>query len=199
MFALNYTFFSLGGCYCNLQMKESWDYAIRGMLDGTLATLGVVIGARGAAPEIIIAAGISGGVANSISNILAAFSAQKTVMLNDLREVEDAMIEKDLKGSYTHQEKQKEVRLKSIYDGVATLLGALVPVVPFFFFAPQIATYTAIGLTSILGFWVGFIMGKLSRRNVLYLGAKMAIIAIIVALASAIIQNGLDFVLTGGS
>ena len=43
--------------------------ATRGMMDGTLSTLGVVIGATGAPPEVIIAAGISGGLANSFSNV----------------------------------------------------------------------------------------------------------------------------------
>lgn len=176
----------------------SWDYAIRGLLDGTLATLGVVIGARGAAPAIIIAAGISGGVANSLSNVLAAFSAQRATMLQDLREIENAMVDKELEDTSPYRKSSKEVQLKSIMDGVATIIGALVPVLPYFFLPPIAAMYTAIGITALLGFWVGFFMGKLSKQNVLYLGLKMAVIAIVVAGASTLLQNLLSTTLKSG-
>ena len=177
-------------------MKDlNWDFAIRGLLDGTLATLGVVIGARGADPSIIIAAGISGGVANSLSNILAAFSAQKAIMLNELRQVEDAMVAKDLEGTKTHQEREQTVRVKSLMDGAATVFGALVPVLPYFFFPADLAMYSAVGVTSFLGFLIGVVMGKLSRQHVIYLGLKMAFIAIVVAAASALLQNGLNTLL----
>ena len=176
----------------------SWDYAIRGLLDGTLATLGVVIGARGAASAIIIAAGISGGVANSLSNILAAFSAQRANMLQNIKRVEDAMIEKDLDETSFYKKQQHKVFIKSLMDGTATVLGALVPVLPYFFFSPDLAMYTAIAITSVLGFWIGIFMGKLSKQNIIYMGLKMALIAIVVAGASALLQNGLSTLLKSG-
>lgn len=180
-------------------MKLPWDYAIRGMLDGTLATLGVVIGARGAHPEIIVAAGVSGGVANSLSNVLAAFSAQKTIMLKEIDEVEGAMVNRDLHDTYHYKKKRKNVRMKSIFDGVATIIGALVPVLPYLVMEPGYAIYLAIGITAVLGFGIGYVMGSISKSNVLLSGLKMAFIAIIVAIASSGVQNGLQFLFQPGT
>ncbi|MBS3802436.1 MAG: hypothetical protein KGY65_06770, partial [Candidatus Thermoplasmatota archaeon] len=71
--------------------KHQKRYLIRGFIDGVLSSLGVVIGASTAigatvgsnnataASAIIIAAGIGGGVANGLSNILGASVGEKLV------------------------------------------------------------------------------------------------------------------------
>ena len=61
---------------------ENFDirYIIRGLIDGSLSTFGVVIGASGGDVSIIIAAGIGGGVANGISNILGALTAERAIL-----------------------------------------------------------------------------------------------------------------------
>ncbi|PTD94539.1 TIGR00267 family protein [archaeon SCG-AAA382B04] len=171
------------------QIKEYLHPITRGAIDGSLSTLGIVIGAVNASPEIIIAAGMSGGIANGFSNMFAAVSAEKTEMLGDLSEIEDAMLKDTLRDTIIHEMQSKKVRSRGFIDGVATIFGALVPVVPYFFLGTGQAIFLSIGLTSLLAFFLGFAMAQVSGRNILYLGLKMAIIAIIVAIASTSVRQ----------
>ena len=169
--------------------------ATRGMMDGTLSTLGVVIGAQGAPAEVIIAAGISGGLANSFSNIFAAFTAYETELMIDLNELKDAMLRKDMRETKIYSDGRSEVHKQSLADGVATAFGALVPVTPYFFFSSHMSIFIAIFLTSLLGLFVGIVMGKISRRSMIKSGLKMAVSAIIVGILSSFVQSGLSSVL----
>lgn len=105
------------------------------------------------------------------------------------------MLTKNLQGTKPHQDKEQKIWVKSLMDGIATLFGALVPVLPYLFLPPLKAMYAAIAVTSLLGFLVGVMMSKLSRRHIIYMGLKMALIAILVAGASALLQNGLNAML----
>jgi len=169
--------------------------ASRGMMDGTLSTLGVVIGAQGAPPEIIIAAGISGGLANSFSNIFAAFTANETEMMVRLNDLKDAMLRKDLEDTQIYEREKRRVHKQSLADGLATVVGALVPVIPYFFFSSYMSIFIAVFLTSMLGLLVGVVMGKLSRRSMIKSGLKMAVSAIVVGVISAFVQSGLSSML----
>ncbi len=165
------------------------------MMDGTLSTLGVVIGAQGAPPEVIIAAGVSGGLANSFSNIFAAFTAYETELMAELNNIRDAMLRKEMESTELYDEGKKRVRKQSLADGIATVVGALVPVLPYFFFRPGLSIYIAVSLTAMLGLIVGVLMGKLSQRSMIKSGLKMAISAILVGAISAFVQSGLSSVL----
>ncbi|OKY77577.1 MAG: putative Fe2+/Mn2+ transporter VIT1/CCC1 family [Candidatus Methanohalarchaeum thermophilum] len=163
----------------------------RGALDGTLSTLGIVIGAYDAPSSIIIAAGLSGGMANGLSNIFAAVSAEKSEMLKDLRDIKDAMLREDLENTLLHRMADKKVKKKGVMDGIATVLGAVIPVIPYFFLPSDIAVYFAIGFTSLLAFILGSISAKVSGRNILILGIKMAFFAIVVAIVCTLVQRGI--------
>jgi len=171
--------------------------ATRGLMDGTLSTLGVVIGAQGAPPEIIIAAGISGGIANSFSNIFAAFTAYETELMIDINTLKDSMLRKDMSDTEVYDQGKREVNRQSLADGVATAFGALVPVLPYFFFPTSYSIFIAVGLTSMLGLGVGLVMGKISKRSLIRSGIKMAVSAILVGVISAFVQIGLSSVLPG--
>ncbi len=175
----------------NLELEA----ASRGMMDGTLSTLGVVIGAQGATPEVIIAAGISGGLANSFSNIFAAFTAYETELMVELNEIKDAMLRGDIEETKLYDSGKHEVHKRSLTDGLATVFGALVPVVPYFFFRPGLSIYIAIFLTAMLGLLVGVVMGKISRRSMVKSGIKMAVMAIVVGVISSFVQSGLSSIL----
>ncbi|MFP3953851.1 MAG: VIT1/CCC1 transporter family protein [Candidatus Acetothermia bacterium] len=169
--------------------------AIRGLMDGTLSTLGVVIGAQGAAPEIIIAAGISGGIANSFSNIFAAFTAYETELVMKVNSIKNSMLRKDMRNTEVYEQGKREVNKQSLADGVATAFGALVPVLPYFFFSARHSVYIAVGLTAVLGLLVGLVMGSISKRSLIRSGIKMAVSAIVVGIISAFVQMGLSSVL----
>ncbi len=171
--------------------------ATRGLMDGTLSTLGVVIGAQGAPAEVIIAAGISGGIANSFSNIFAAFTSYETELMININSLKGAMLRQDMTDTEVYEEGKHEVNKQSLADGVATAFGALVPVTPYFFFGSYLSIFIAVALTSMLGLGVGLLMGKISRRSMIRSGIKMAVTAIIVGIISAFVQSGLSSALPG--
>ncbi len=115
--------------------------ATKGMMDGTLSRLGVVIGATGAPPEVIIAAGISSGLANSFSNIFAAFASYETELMININILKEAMLRKNMENTEVYQDGKHEVNKQSLADGIATTFGALVPVTPYFSF-PLIYRYS---------------------------------------------------------
>ncbi|MBA7601962.1 hypothetical protein ES703_09047 [subsurface metagenome] len=144
-------------------------YFIRGLIDGSLSTLGIVIGASiaiGLSPEaarIIVAAGIGGGIANGLSNIIGAFAAEKTVA-------------------------EKRILLSSVIDGLATIGGSVIPVLPFFILPALPALEWSIAVTLALFFSIGIYIGRVSRENLALSGFKMVLFAAATAGIAALIK-----------
>ena len=67
------------------------NHFVRGIIDGLLSTLGVVIGASSADKAIILAAGIGGAVANGVSNFLGAFSSEEYKGYLEIQKLENAI------------------------------------------------------------------------------------------------------------
>ncbi|WGI17575.1 VIT1/CCC1 transporter family protein [Methanonatronarchaeum sp. AMET-Sl] len=163
----------------------------RGAIDGILTTLGIVIGAYGAESTIIIAAGISGGAASALSNTFAALSAEQTEMEVGMKKIRKSMLREEMEDTLLHKSKKKEVRIRAIMDGLASIIGAAVPVTPYFFFPAEQAVFIAITLTAIFAFGIGFLSGKISEKKFIQMGIKMALIALIVAVVATLIQQGI--------
>ena len=162
---------------------------LRGYVDGSLSTLGIVVGASSASSPIILAAAIGGTIANGISNTLSAISAVGAKQYKELRDVEKAMVGKELKGS----ELDKKIGRQTIFaggaDGLATIIGGAVPIAPYIFLSGLQAMSVSIGLVVITVFLIGMYIGKLSKRNVLLSALKMAVFGIVVAAVVYFIQS----------
>lgn len=181
-------------------------YLIRGFIDGLLSTLGIVIGASTAigatggaeggveASHIIVAAGLGGGVANGLSNVLGAFMGEKTALYKRIKKVEKAMLKEEaLRGSKVDERLQNKIISSGIADGLATIGGALVPVVPFIFtsifvFDPLMALYFSIIISLVLFFILGTYIGKISKENIILSGLKMMAFAGATAIVAALIR-----------
>lgn len=175
-------------------------YIIRGFIDGLLSTLGIVIGASTAigasaeAAQIIIAAGIGGGVANGLSNILGAFMGEKVEVGKRMEKVEKAMLEEEaLRGTKVDEKFQNEIVSGGVADGLATIGGALIPVLPFLFiaifaFSTQIALYVSIIFSLIVFFILGVYVGRVSKENAIFSGLKMAAFGGITAVVVTLIR-----------
>ncbi|ADG14094.1 TIGR00267 family protein [Methanocaldococcus infernus] len=167
-------------------------YIVRGLIDGSLSTLGVVIGASGSAdPTIIISAGLGGGLANGLSNILGAFTAEKASLERDRINMEKKLLKKSgyLKNSIIYKRAIRETMICGVVDGVSTTLGSALPVIPFFFFDVHTALYMAIGITIIILFILGAFIGVISRANIVTSGIKMVIGALLVSILCFAIEK----------
>lgn len=65
---------------------------LRGFVDGSLSTLGIVINTSSATSAIIIAAALGGTLANGISNLLSAYTAEGVKQYKKLRGIEQAVV-----------------------------------------------------------------------------------------------------------
>lgn len=172
-------------------------YLFRGLIDGSLSTLGVVIGAQGASIGIIIAAGIGGGIANGLSNVLGAFTAEKSEAERKLAEIQKAMVfYPQLRKTELYRDMLRSTIMSGILDGVATIIGSVVPVIPFIIalfvgISKMNALILAIILTTLLLFTIGSYIGKLSRDNLILAGIKMAVAGIATALICTLIERSI--------
>ncbi len=172
---------------------------VRGFIDGSLSTLGVVIGASGAEISVIIAAGIGGGVANGLSNIFGAFTAERIEEEMQLLKIERAML-KDLKKTEIHRDARRKVLKKSLIDGISTIFGSVVVVIPFlltliFKAEAYLATLSSMAVTTLSLGIIGLYLGKLSKENLVISFAKMATFGIITALISMMIEKSVHIAL----
>jgi len=179
-------------------------YLIRGFIDGLLSTLGIVIGASTVigsgqmeASHIIISAGLGGGVANGLSNVLGAFMGEKAALSERYEKVDKAMLKDGaMKGTEVDKKFRDKVISSGIIDGVSTLIGAIIPVIPFIFsiflgFPPITGLYLSVGISVSIFFVLGAYIGKISKGNIVLSALKMGAFggatALIVALLRMVI------------
>lgn len=163
-------------------------YIIRGLIDGSLSVMGVVIGAYNPDVFIIISAGIAGSLANGLSNILAAFSAEHTIGHKALKDLEDSLLT-SLKDTEKEKEVNKIVRNSAILDGISTIFGGIIPLIPFFFIKGWVGLVFSIVITLLLFVGIGVYIAHISKRNILISCLKMVIFAVITAIVCFVIRN----------
>ncbi len=172
---------------------ENFDirYVIRGLIDGSLSSLGVVIGASSGDVSIIVAAGIGGGVANGISNILGALTAERAVLEGKRSSQEKVLLKEagSLKKTSFYKEALNKTAISGIGDGISTAFGSIIPVLPFLFLDKQTAIIVAILITLSILFILGIFIGKISKENLAISGFKMVIGGLLVTLISFIIEH----------
>ncbi|MCF7861867.1 VIT1/CCC1 transporter family protein [Candidatus Woesearchaeota archaeon] len=155
--------------------------AIRGLVDGSLSSLGVVIGAAiSENAAIILSAGLAGATANGFSNILAAITAEKIGKYQDLQKVQKKML-RSLKGTTIETKIGKDVLRGGLIDGVLSIVGGIIPLLPFFFLDVIHGLYVAIGLVTLLAAVLGAYTGHFSKENIFFSIGKMVFFTLIAA------------------
>lgn len=171
-------------------------YFVMNMFDGALTALGIVVGAyfSGASnPKVILGAVLGAGLAMGLSGFSGAYMAERAERLRKLDELRRAML-KDLNNSIH----ERAARLTSIWaaliDGASPLLAALLSILPFLLsltslISVQMAARASVAAIMALLFLIGMFLGKISRENLIFSGAKMvfvgAVTAILVMISSS--------------
>src|SRR6266581_938511 len=123
-------------------------YFVIGAFDGALTVLGIIIGAYA----------------------VGAYEAERVEKKLDIRTIERAML---ARLSEEHKEAfQFAAILSALVHGVAPLLAALLPIIPFAFFDFRDATIAAIVITFVLLFVIGAYLGNLVRERVIVTGLR---------------------------
>lgn len=156
-------------------------YFVIGAFDGALTILGVILGAYVAeghtdpefAKQLILGAGFAGGIALAVSSTVGAYEAERVEHVLTHQQLEKAML-RPVEG--TRKEAIRvSIWLSALVHGVAPLLAAFVPLVPFFFMSLDVAVVTAIGMTIAFLFVLGAYLGSLIKEMIVYTGLRFVI------------------------
>ena len=164
-------------------------YFVIGAFDGALTILGVILGAYVSegvadpvlAKKLILASGFSGGIALAVSSTVGAYEAERVEHLLKHQQLEKAML-RPVEGDRVDA-MRVSIWLSALVHGVAPLLAAFVPLLPFLFMELDVAVITAIGLTLGFLFVLGSYLGSLIKEMIVYTGLRF----VIAGLATAII------------
>ncbi len=156
-------------------------YFVIGAFDGALTILGVILGAYAAeghlhpelAEDLILYAGVAGGIALAVSSTVGAYEAERVEHILSHQQLEKAML-RPVEG--TRKEAMRvSITVSAIVHGVAPLLAAFVPLVPFFFMSLDNAVVTAIIATLAFLFVLGAYLGSLIKEMIVYTGLRFVI------------------------
>ncbi len=165
------------------------NHFVRGIIDGLLSTLGVVIGASAADNAIILSAGIGGAVANGVSNFLGAFSSEEYKSQLQIQKLENAMLSKSIENSQIGKSMKKERIKAGFLDGSSTIIGGFIPVMPFILLDHGEAILWSVLCTVLTLFVLGAYIGKVSKKWILFSGLKLMILGVLTALLVHLIQH----------
>lgn len=156
-------------------------YFVIGAFDGALTILGVILGAYVAeghvdpvlAKRFILGSGFAGAVALAVSSTVGAYEAERVEHLLSHKQLEKAML-RPVEG--THREAMNiSIAISAAVHGIAPLLAALVPLLPFFFLPLDEAVITGIVITIAFLFVLGAYLGSLIKEMIIYTGLRFVI------------------------
>ncbi len=156
-------------------------YFVIGAFDGALTILGVILGAYVGegidhpelARQLIVGAGLAGGIALAVSSTVGAYEAERVEHQLSHQHLEKAML-RPVEGDRIDAMKVS-ISVSAMVHGIAPLLAAFVPLVPFFFMGLDAAVVTAIAMTLSFLFILGAYMGSLIKEMLVYTGLRFVI------------------------
>ncbi|UCE44866.1 MAG: VIT1/CCC1 transporter family protein [Methanobacteriota archaeon] len=156
-------------------------YFVIGAFDGALTILGVIIGAYVAdasvdpelARQVIVGAGLAGGIALAVSSAVGAYEAERVEHLLCHKNLEQAMLSQ-VDGT-RREAMTVSIVVSAIVHGVAPLIAAIVPLIPFFFMPLHDAVVAGIVITMVFLFALGGFLGSLIKETFIYTGLRFVI------------------------
>jgi len=162
-------------------------YFIMNAFDGATTILGIVIGAYAA--EItneswVIWSGLGVSLAMGLSGFVGAYMTEEAEREKKLNALEKSMLT-ELKDSVVGKASRFAFLWAGIVDGVSPALAAVVCLTPFFLsshglFSINFAIQLSVAIALLIMFLLGVFLGKISNRNMLFHGAKMLFVGLII-------------------
>jgi predicted membrane protein (TIGR00267 family) len=162
-------------------------YFISNGFDGTLTSIGVVVGAflsgvPDGATVVKIGAGAAVGLATS--GTWSVWEIERAEKLAELERVERAMLT-ELRDTRLQRDQRQARVVNAVMSGFGPILGVLLPVSPFLLEGTVLtmleSTVAAIGVGVLLLFTFGAYMGSISNQPWYVAGARMGLAGLVVA------------------
>ncbi len=150
---------------------------ILGAQDGIVNVLGLVLGVASATfdTKVILISGLAGLFAESISMGAVAFTSTKA--------------------AHDYYRKLKQKKEEKLYKNPlkigmlvfwATILGSIIPIIPFFFFSVKMGVIASVALSGTVLFIIGSVKGKLTIGGYKS-GVEMLLVGLFAAIAGYLI------------
>ncbi|WP_290598231.1 MULTISPECIES: VIT1/CCC1 transporter family protein [unclassified Archaeoglobus] len=165
-------------------------YFVIGFFDGVLTILGMIIGAHmagEASSRLILSAGVATALALGISSSWGAFEAERIEqkIMKDRKERALLINSKECSIDRAHR---FAAYVSSIIHGVAPIVAAFIPLLPYVFLPIEEAFTVAVSLGFASLFVVGSIMGRVAKFNIVLSGLRMLLAGIFTALLVTILS-----------
>jgi predicted membrane protein (TIGR00267 family) len=170
-------------------------YFISNGFDGTLTSIGVVVGAflsgvPDGATVIKIGAGAAVGLATS--GTWSVWEIERAEKLAELERVERAMLT-ELRDTRLQRDQRQARLVNAVMSGFGPILGVLLPVSPFLLEGTVLtmleSTVAAIGVGVLLLFAFGAYMGSISNQPWYVAGARMGLAGLVVAALNLVLPG----------
>ena len=171
-------------------------YFVINSFDGVMIVLSLLLSfffTEQADARFILIACLSASFATMLSGIFGAYFSESAERTGRLRELEKSML-RSLKNS----EQERRARIASVYialvDGLSPLLLSLVALSPMFAciylsFSCSLALRASIALCFVLIFALGFLLGRIAKRNPFVEGAKITAIGGVLAFVLFLLEE----------
>lgn len=147
-----------------------------GAFDGALTVLGIIIGAAAAtggkpgSSGFVIAVSVSASIALAVSSAIGAYEAERVEKKLHRHSIEQAMLS-ELSQEYRSAFRRAALVSAGVH-GVAPIIAALFPVIPFFILDFWTSTVAAVVITLALLFALGAYLGSLVRERIVVTGLR---------------------------
>lgn len=163
-------------------------YFISNGFDGTLTSIGVVVGAylSGVSDGLtVITIGLGAAVGLGTSGIWSVWEIERAEKQAELMELERAMLT-DLEDTAVQQRRAGARKVNAVASGIGPLIGILLPLIPFLAEGVVVSMLEATLLAIAVGvgvlFAFGAYLGSISKQNWIVAGVRMGLAGIVVAI-----------------
>ncbi|MFC7046694.1 VIT1/CCC1 transporter family protein [Halobacteriaceae archaeon GCM10025711] len=170
-------------------------YFISNGFDGTLTSIGVVVGAfLSGVPDgvTVVKIGLGAAVGLATSGVWSVWEIERAEKLAEIQDLERSMLT-DLDDTQVMREKQHARVINAVMSGLGPLIGILLPLVPFLFEGAFLSMLEATAIAVAIGvsvlFTFGAYMGSISKQRWYVAGVRMGLAGLVVAAINVLLPG----------
>ncbi len=170
-------------------------YFVSNGFDGTLTSIGVIVGAvLSGVPTgmTVVKIGLGAAIGLGTSAVWSVWEIERAETLAEIKRLEGAMLT-DLDDTRIEREGRGARLIHATASGMGPLIGVIVPIIPFLFVGPALSMAEAAMVGVALGIAIlgtfGAYMGSISGQRWYVAAARMGLAGLVVALLNVVLPG----------
>ena len=157
-----------------MKLKLPLREIIFGLEDGTVSTLGVIVGIAAGTNNrfVVILSGLVVIFVESLSMAAGTYLSNKSSLQEHMAEDKNSLIAR-----FMHHHGPAQPIRESIFMGISYIVGGLFALISFFLLPPLAAIIPAITISFVFLFTVGFFKGKIVKVSPIRSGLEMLVVS----------------------